>query len=499
MKTLIIILTTILLQNIYSNEDCCNDVSKPLNWSFGASHGLSLPSSENDNFFDGNSRSTRLFGRVFSGKIGFSFSSGFFSGSMDTSKLNNYAVDSFFTMRKIQEADRSVVHSNPSSTFWLAGPSVRLGTKVSLVLDLQAGLFQNNPGTISIESKENVRADGSVIEKQLFFSSEPGAKRYSPGFGGALSIMYPVGKSAHLFVSGDFYKSASDISQNKLTITSEKPQQQDITKELSFYSISAGLSKSFGASVCDNTSTDELSQRSSGLPTGKRTFKPIRSPRDYASGQPTGKRTHSPFLSPRDAASGLPTGKRSSYAASGTTSSTTTSGRFSGRIHWSSSSSSVIINNVAPEASTSSFSPVSENGFVTSLFIRSSDHGSGMASGKRQFEPLLGSSSSSGEIPGVARANQNPLYNENGTGGNNPLYKGRPQNTGTGSTGQRSSSGIDNDCDGIDKIHVDLVESSTGRILSSTVTEACGLFWFDRVPSGNYELHVSGRVAGKKA
>ncbi|MBL7738780.1 MAG: carboxypeptidase regulatory-like domain-containing protein [Chitinophagaceae bacterium] len=123
---------------------------------------------------------------------------------------------------------------------------------------------------------------------------------------------------------------------------------------------------------------------------------------------------------------------------------------------------------------------------------RSRETGSGMSTGRRQYEPLFAEGGGDVCNPCVAIAKMsgiknNPLYNDKGTSGNNPLYKGS-NNVGGG----------DDDCDGISGISVMLADPQSGAIIARTTTEACGSFFFANVPDGDFVVKVSGRFAGKK-
>ncbi len=496
MKKLTISLLLLIFTTVTSN-DCDNgnkekqNSTSSLSWSFGVSNGLSLPSSSGEkDGFQGNGQVTAVFGRVFSGNVGFSVSSSFLSSSFNKTALDNFAADSFYNLRKIPENDRLVKTTSPTSTFWAVGPSVKLGERVSVILDLSVGLIQNNPGTISIETRENIRADGTVSPKQTFFVQEQSEKKYFPLFGGGLSIEYPIANSVSLSLSGNYGKATPMLYKRVSSLGSENPVERKAEQNFSQSTISVGLSKFFGSERCeiDNAAIEnQKRERGSGIASGKRTYSPAITNRDHTSGLPTGRRTYSPFVSPRDAASGLPTGKRTYYPVASSGSSMSSGGRFTGRVHLSSFASSKIVNNTSNTDNISAPSTVAERGVVTSLFIRSSDKGSGLATGRRQYSPLLLPSSSSGEVAGVARISSNPLYNGSGNEGASPLYQEK-----------RASSGIDNDCDGISGLHVDLVDRASGEIVSSTVTEACGTFWFDNVPQGEFVVSVVGIFASKK-
>jgi hypothetical protein len=123
---------------------------------------------------------------------------------------------------------------------------------------------------------------------------------------------------------------------------------------------------------------------------------------------------------------------------------------------------------------------------------RSRDAGSGMATGRRQHQPFYsdGSQDNCTNCPITVNASQatvNPLYNDNGHTGENPMYKGN----------ERLAAG-DDDCDGVENADVFLVDALSGFVLAKTRTEPCGDFFFSNLPPGNYLVRVSHILPVKK-
>jgi hypothetical protein len=124
---------------------------------------------------------------------------------------------------------------------------------------------------------------------------------------------------------------------------------------------------------------------------------------------------------------------------------------------------------------------------------RSRDAGSGMATGRRQHQPFYsdGSVDNCNNCPAVVNASQatvNPLYNDNGHSGVNPLH-----------TGSNRLAAGDDDCDGVVNADIMLVDALSGFVIAKTKTEPCGEFFFSNVPSGNYLVRVSHMLPVRKS
>ncbi len=183
----------------------------------------------------------------------------------------------------------------------------------------------------------------------------------------------------------------------------------------------------------------------------------------------------------------------------------------SGRVSWVTESSTGIITNKtmgggggggAAAASYAATGMIVNNpgGTLTSFYTREAvsgqasgkrERGSGMATGRRQYEPVFmeGTGTICDGCPASARLSSvknNPLYNDKGREVQNPLYKGR------------MAGGPDDDCDGVAGISVMLMDPQSGAVLAKTSTGACGDFFFANVPDGGYVVKVSGEYLNRK-
>jgi hypothetical protein len=114
----------------------------------------------------------------------------------------------------------------------------------------------------------------------------------------------------------------------------------------------------------------------------------------------------------------------------------------------------------------------------------SREAGSGIATGRRQYQPVFFENDDDVCNPCQAGVASNPLYQQNGNAGSNPIF-----NKTTNTTEQ---------CDGVAGIHVLLLDASTRSIVATTTTETCGEFWFANVPDGNYILRLEGSAIFRK-
>jgi hypothetical protein len=121
---------------------------------------------------------------------------------------------------------------------------------------------------------------------------------------------------------------------------------------------------------------------------------------------------------------------------------------------------------------------------------RSRETGSGMSTGRRQYEPVFADNEGGTCETCIATAKlssvqNNPLYHDKGTKGENPLHKAGSTTTG-------------NDCNAVEGITVSLLEPQSGAMIATTKTGSCGDFFFANVPDGDYILAVSGSFLSKK-
>lgn len=249
-------------------------------WNFGLNSGPGFAiGSEEKSLFRGNGINTRFNGDYNFGIVGIGFSGGFSTGSISDNSIN-----SFLAERKIPSDQAIINSSKPSSTYLLAGPTFQFGKQIQLRLQLQGGLFINDPGAVSINQ--------NGVSRPLY-RFEAGKSNTFPGFSSALQLAYPIGKDLRFVIHTDYLYSKSSIRLIDLQQGIDVATEQ--TRNIGLFNTGVGIVKSFSNRNAGN-----------GLPTGKRESK-LQS-REAGSGLATGRRQN--VLTPREAGSGQSTGRR---------------------------------------------------------------------------------------------------------------------------------------------------------------------------------------------
>jgi hypothetical protein len=510
-----------------------NTVTLADGWNFGAGTGASfaLKSSEST-LFRGNSMATKMFGSYNFGTIGLGFNTGIVPGT-----INNAAINSFLTERKIP-ADAAINSTKALNAYLLLGPGFNFGHRVNINAGISGGLFYNNAGSMAITQQGAARAlyrfDGGsknvfpgfsgsihiaypVNSSTRFFintdylQSKSSVRLFDPQRG--IDIASEQNRDLKLFTSGvGIVKTFGGGQQSSRVLPTVNK------KEIS------------GEQTMGQSSVTSPRDAASGLPTGR-----ILSPRDAASGMPTGRRvlptvnkrtieencgpvtikTTSPdgtvnekiFSCPADAASyarqtqGTSFGEKVNQGlhAAGSALAQGASLKNQGIIHrdvaarniiagtvnfGSGSSNGIVTNkstfgtNGSGAASASYASGKIINSISTAVYAR--EAASGMATGRRQYEPVFADGSDNNCSTCQVKVQNNPLYTGNDNTGTNLLHKNS------------------NACSGISGLKVYLVNITTGVAIASTVTEDCGEFWFANVPDGEYTVKINGGFISKK-
>lgn len=127
-----------------------------------------------------------------------------------------------------------------------------------------------------------------------------------------------------------------------------------------------------------------------------------------------------------------------------------------------------------------------EHGVASLIYAR--EAGSGMATGRRQYQPIFFEGQENVCTDCIAKVNQNPYFVQNDMVGEmTSLEK------------NKSSKGVDDDCDGVEGLTVSLVNEQTGAVVASVITERCGDFFFENLPKAPYVVKFSGEFISKKS
>ncbi|PKP45115.1 MAG: hypothetical protein CVT95_09510 [Bacteroidetes bacterium HGW-Bacteroidetes-12] len=125
-------------------------------------------------------------------------------------------------------------------------------------------------------------------------------------------------------------------------------------------------------------------------------------------------------------------------------------------------------------------------GVVSTIFVR--EAGSGMATGRRQYQPVFFEGQENVCTDCIAKVNQNPYFQDNGMAGEmTSLEK------------NKLAKGVDEDCDGVSDLMVSLVNEQTGAVMASVKTERCGDFFFENLPEASYVVKIGGEFISNKS
>lgn len=139
------------------------------------------------------------------------------------------------------------------------------------------------------------------------------------------------------------------------------------------------------------------------------------------------------------------------------------------------------------------------SGISAVFFAR--EAGSGMATGKRQYQPIyISKNSISCEACIATLKKSETVYKwdikKNQMAKNtNPYYV---NNELQGEMPQKRAENKDNDCDGVPEINIILINTVTGQEVAKTSTGKCGDFSFPNISTGTYTLQIIGNFLSKK-
>jgi hypothetical protein len=523
-------------------------------WTFGVNSGASFSlRNKESGLFRGNSMATKLFTRYNFGNIGLGFSSGIIPGSISNNALNQFIAD-----RKFQQA--LVTKSNPLNSYLLFGPSFRFGNRVIVNTEIQAGMFINNPGTVSIGQTGAVRP---------LYRFENAGKSVFPGFSGNISLAYPVNNSTRFFINTDYLQSKSSIRLYDPQQGVDVAVEQDRLVRL--FTVGAGITKSFGSKkhianakyetfaieeaaiqerINATTRRHAINTKGTGATNGR-----IAAPGQYhaintkgtgaSNGRmmqnencgivlqtittPDGTVEELSFACPEDAAAynssmeNSPGNKNIAYRD------LAARNIISGRLSWRSVDGNTGIVTNASIVNVSRQTPKRDFGDRVKIGIRGAtnektkklkDYGlifadQGNASftsslGSVKNNPLYSSIEVTGNplyIPdaldhtnplyqGQNKSGDNPLFEGGGMSGNNPMHEANMSSS--GNSLPHTGETADYNCDGIAGITVSLIDIESGATVATTNTETCGDFFFANAPDGKYILKLSGAMLIRK-
>ncbi|HYM94295.1 MAG TPA: hypothetical protein VET23_09170, partial [Chitinophagaceae bacterium] len=174
-------------------------VASGLNLTFSPLFSTALNKNNDSLLFRGSGGGFRIAGDYFFGKTGIGFSSGFGSSAVDDNLINN-----FLQRLNISPDQVTVTKSNQQNIYLLAGPSVRFGSSVEILLHAKGGLFVNNSGLVMIQQKGAVRA--------AYMNGSTGKSIY-PGFQTGFNVQYATKSDAWSFgISADYMGTKTEVN-----------------------------------------------------------------------------------------------------------------------------------------------------------------------------------------------------------------------------------------------------------------------------------------------
>src|SRR5258705_4094084 len=387
-------------------------------------YGINLNDADDSLFFSGNSTGFKMDAGYSFGNFGIGFSSGFISAPTDKTKINE------FLLKIGAPPDQLLISTgHQQNAYLLLGPTASFGEKIRTSLHAKGGLFINNSGYVNSQRK------GSVVS---LYRNEPASKSVFPGFSAGLNLHYPVSDLISIGFGADYLNTKSEVINYDIRRGNGAVGSEGIKLSQNISSLMFGIS--FGYTI--KSPRDIASGQSTGKQLGKPKYEDIkmneqvsnnaRGPRQTTSldgtynsvnnkqscgpvtrsiTHPDGTTEQMTFACPDDAiAYERQTPKRDfgerNFLGNNTGNYKKTfsaphvfeqKGTISGRVSWTSLNTGIGIvtnktirggsTNLNSQTSSTRTTPSSSFGTMVRLSAR--EAGSGMATGKRQFEPVF--------------------------------------------------------------------------------------------------------------
>jgi hypothetical protein len=506
------------------------------NFQMTPQYGINLEGDAVDSlFFRGNGAGVKMNAGYSFGNFGIGLSSGFVSAETDKTKING-----FISGTGVPPDQLLISTSNQQNMYFLLGPTAQFGNKIKAAIHAKGGLFINNSGFV------NIRRLGAV---NSVYRNEPSSKSIFPGFSAGLNLEFPVSGLVSVGFATDYLNSKSEVVNYDIR---RGGAFEGIRLSKNISSLMAGISIRYNIqSPRDVANSQAKGQRVLPTVNKREISKDVASektevmfnPKEYTitkkyqPGQPqygnlvsdescgpvTVKRTlddgtvnEMTFACPEDAATFFQrTGdfsERPTWTSSNPRKTFVLphvlekSGSISGRVTWTSPNTGIgIITNktirgggIRMNENQGTTRTTPSTSFGTMVRMSAREAGSGMATGKRQHEPVFIENQEgvcnpcmtdvklvSHELTHVVQQRKSGSMQGVQT---NPLYENDTKIIATGEPG----------INGIAGLKVSLVNAATGRVVATTATESNGDFFFGNVPYGNYTVKLSGSFAGKK-
>jgi hypothetical protein len=506
------------------------------NFQMTPQYGINLKNDTVDSlFFRGNGAGVKMNAGYSFGSFGIGLSSGFVSAETDKTKINE-----FISGTGVPPDQLLISTSNQQNMYFLLGPTAQFGNKIKATIQAKGGLFINNSGFV------NIRRLGAV---NSVYRNEPSSKSVFPGFSAGLNLEFPVSGLVSVGFATDYLNSKSEVVNYDIR---RGASNEGIRLSKNLSNLMAGISIRYnilsprdvasgqakGQRVLPTVNKREISKDvASEKPEAMFNPKEYTITKKYQPGQPqygnlvsdescgqvTVKRTlddgsvdEMTFACPEDAATFFQRSGDFSERPTWTSSNPRKtfvlphvlekSGSISGRVTWTSPNTGIgIITNktirgggIRTNENQGTTRTTPSTSFGTMVRMSAREAGSGMATGKRQHEPVFIENQEgvcnpcltdvkliSHELTHVVQQRKSGSMQGAQT---NPLYENDTKIMATGEPGKNGIAGL----------KVLLVDAATGRVVATTTTESNGDFFFGNVPYGNYTVKLSGSFGGKK-
>jgi hypothetical protein len=498
------------------------------NFQLSPQYGINMKGDQVDSLlFRGNGPGFKMDASYSFGNFGFGVSSGFVSSQTDKTKINE------FLSRNGIPFDQMIINTGTQQNMYvLLGPNASFGDKIRAGLHAKGGLFINNGGFI------NIKRQGAV---NSIYRNEPSSKSIYPGFVTGVNVDYHLSDLLTIGFGTDYLNTKTEVV-NYDTRRGAAIEGLKLSKNIS--NVMAGISIKYNIKSPRDAATglatgrqlgkpkyEDISSRESqsGLATGKTNaqFNPkeysIDKRADESCGPVTVKRTFGDgsteemtFACPGDAVNYAQ--RKEDYSERPTWTSSNSQRTFVlphvlekegitqrdiaarniliGKVTWSPSTggNGIVTNKtvrgggIRMNESQSATRTTPNNSFGTLVRLSAREAGSGMATGRRQYEPVFIEGQGPVCNPCLVTVN-NPLYQESGMQGTNPMYENKVK------VNNQDWADLS---PGIEGLTISLVDISTNSVMATTRSEKSGDFFFANVPEGVYAVQVTGRYMAKK-
>lgn len=498
------------------------------NFQLSPQYGINMKGDQVDSLlFRGNGPGFKMDASYSFGNFGLGVSSGFVSSQTDKTKINE------FLSRNGIPFDQMIINTGSQQNMYvLMGPNASFGDKIRAGLHAKGGLFINNGGFV------NIKRQGAA---NSVYRNESSSKSIYPGFVTGVNVDYHLSDMLTIGFGTDYLNTKTEVVNYDMR-RGAAIEGIKLSKDIS--TIMAGISIKYNI----KSTRDAATGLAAGNQLGKPKYEDIKAretqsgmatsktnaqfnPKEYSvdkrteqsCGAVTVKRTFGDgsteemtFACPDDALNYAQ--RKGDYSERATWTSSNPQRTFVmphvlekegiahrdiaarnvliGKVTWlpSNAGNGIVTNKsvrgggIRMNESQSAARTTPNNSFGTLVRLAAREAGSGMATGRRQYEPVFIEGQGQVCNPCLVTVN-NPLYQVPGMQGTSPMYENKVK--------------INNQdwadlSPGIEGLTISLVDISTNTVIATTQSEKNGDFFFANVPQAVYAVQVTGRFMAKK-